>query len=105
VAGGQLEGYHGQQQREDVAEVVAGVGEQAQAVADEARDGLDDDEEQVERDGDDIDGRQFLYRVRMVMVVQPVVVFVFVVVVVIMVLLETVFMFVVVFHNFDGFMF
>jgi len=61
---------------------VADVGEQAQTVADEARDGLDDDEEQVERDGDDIDGRQFLYRVRMVMVMQPVVVFVFVVVVV-----------------------
>ena len=40
----------------------------------------------------------------MVMVVRPVVVFV-VAVVVIMVLLETVFMFVVVFHNFDGFMF
>jgi uncharacterized membrane protein len=84
---------------------VTGVGEQPDGVADEARNGFDDDKEQVERDGDDIDGRQFLYRVRVVMVVQPVVVFVFMFVVVIMVLLETVFMVVVVFHNFDGFMF
>ena len=103
VAGSQLEGYHGQQEREDVAQVVAGIGKEAEGVADEARNGFDDDEEQVERDGDDIDGGQFLYSMRVVVMVVAVVVFVFVVV--IMVLLETVFMVVVVFHNFDGFMF
>ena len=47
VTRGQLQRYHGQQEREDIGEVVTCVGEQAEGIAYEARDGLDDDEGQV----------------------------------------------------------
>ena len=50
------------------------VGEQADAVAHEACDGLDDDEKQVERYRYNIYCRQLLYRVRVMVVVTVMVV-------------------------------
>ena len=73
VARSQLQRYHGEDEREDIAEVVAGIGEQTEGVADEARDGLDDDEGQVQRHRYYINSRQFFYRVRVVVMMVAVV--------------------------------
>ena len=73
-AGGQLEGYHGQQQREDVAQVVARVAQQSDAVAYHTGDGLDDDEGEVQRYGYYIYGRQALDVVAVVMMMVTVMV-------------------------------
>ena len=69
VAGGELEGNHGQQEREDVAQVVARVGEEAQGIADKAGDGFDNDKGQVECHRHYINSRELLDGVGMVMMV------------------------------------
>ena len=74
AAGGQLEGHHGQQEREDVAEVVSGIGEQAQRVPDKTGDGFDDDECQIERYRYYIYCRQLLNGVCMVVMVMTVII-------------------------------
>lgn len=61
------------------------VGEQAEGVAHEARNSLDDDEGQVQRYRHYIDSRQFLYRMRVVVMVETMVVVVLMVVMMLMV--------------------